>query len=53
MRAYEQLKASDEIVIISDDEEELARQITISIRDWFLSRERGKKWGLSVNSDEF
>ena len=30
MRAYEQLKAWEEIVISSDDEEELARQITVS-----------------------
>ena len=30
MRAYEQLKASEEIVISSDDEEELARQNTMS-----------------------
>ena len=30
MRAYEQLKAWDEIVISSDDEEELAKQITMS-----------------------
>ena len=30
MRAYEQLKAWEEIVISSDDEEELARQITMS-----------------------
>ena len=28
MQAYEQLKAWEEIVISSDDEEELARQIT-------------------------
>ena len=45
MRAYKQLKASDEIVISSDDKEELARQIMMSIRDWFLSRERGKENG--------
>ena len=30
MRAYEQLKAWEEIVISSDDEEELVRQITVS-----------------------
>ena len=30
MRAYQQLKAWEEIVIRSDDEEELARQITVS-----------------------
>ena len=30
MRAYEQLKAWEEIVISSDDEEELSRQITVS-----------------------
>ena len=30
MRAYKQLKAWEEIVISSDDEEELARQITVS-----------------------
>ena len=30
MRAYEQLKAWEEFVISSDDEEELARQITMS-----------------------
>ena len=30
IRAYEQLKAWEEIVISSDDEEELARQITMS-----------------------
>ena len=30
MRAYEQLKAWEEIVISSDDEEELSRQITLS-----------------------
>ena len=30
LRAYEQLKAWEEIVISSDDEEELARQITMS-----------------------
>ena len=30
MRAYEQLKAWEEIVISSDDEEEMARQITMS-----------------------
>ena len=30
MRSYEQLKAWEEIVISSDDEEELARQITMS-----------------------
>ena len=30
MRAYKQLKAWDEIVIRSDDEEEMARQITMS-----------------------
>ena len=30
MQSYEQLKASEEIVISSDDEEELARQITMS-----------------------
>ena len=30
MRTYEQLKASEEIVISSDDKEELARQITMS-----------------------
>ena len=30
MRSYEQLKAWEEIVISSDDEEELLRQITLS-----------------------
>ena len=30
MRAYEQLKAWEEIVISSDDEEELVRQIMMS-----------------------
>ena len=30
MRAYEQLKAWEEIVISFDDEEELTRQITVS-----------------------
>ena len=30
MRAYEQLNAWEEIVISSDDEEELSRQITVS-----------------------
>ena len=30
MQAYEQLKAWEEIVISSDDEEELSRQITVS-----------------------
>ena len=30
MRAYEQLKAREGIVISSDDEEELTRQITVS-----------------------
>ena len=30
MRAYEQLKAWEKIVISSDDEEELFRQITVS-----------------------
>ena len=30
MRSYEQLKAWEEIVISSDEEEELARQITMS-----------------------
>ena len=30
MRSYEQLKASEEIVISSDDEEELLRQTTVS-----------------------
>ena len=30
MRAYAQLKAWEEIVIRSDDEEELSRQITVS-----------------------
>ena len=31
MRSYEQLKALEEIVISSDDEEELARQIMMPI----------------------
>ena len=30
MQSYEQLKAWEEIVISSDDEEELSRQITVS-----------------------
>ena len=30
MRPYDQLKAWEEIVISSDDEEELSRQITVS-----------------------
>ena len=30
MRAYKQLKAWEEIVISSDDEEELTRQVTMS-----------------------
>ena len=30
MRAYDQLKEWEEIVFISDDEEEITRQITVS-----------------------
>ena len=30
LQTYKQLKASEEIVISSDDEEELSRQITVS-----------------------
>ena len=33
---------------LKDEVHELSRVF----RDWFLSRERGKKKGLSVNSDE-
>ena len=51
MRSYEQLKASEEIVINSDDEEELLRQITVSNASG-PSTSRGKERGLSVNSDE-
>ena len=42
MRAYEQLKAWEEIVISSDDEEELARQITMScVSGHSISKTRG------------
>ena len=42
MRAYEQLKAWEKIVISSDDEEELARQITMSsVPGASTSRKRG------------
>ena len=59
MRAYEQLKAREEIVISSDDKEELAdydvecvrtqrfkdkgHELKRVFRDCFLSRERGKE----------
>ena len=42
MRAYEQLKAWEEIVISSDDEEQLARQITaLSVSGPSTSNTRG------------
>ena len=59
MRAYEKLMTWEEIVINSDDEEELLRQITMSIASepstWVkdcLSLKQGKKKGLSVSSNE-
>ena len=44
MRAYKQLKAWEEIVISSDDKEELARQITMSsVSGPSTSKTRGEK----------
>ena len=41
MRAYGQLKAWEEIVISSEDEEKLARQITVSSVSGPSTRRRG------------
>ena len=41
MRAYKQLKAWEEIVISSDDEEELSRQITVSSASGLSSLKTG------------
>ena len=45
MRAYEQLKAWEKIVISFDDEEELARQIAMSsVSGPSTSKTRGRNW---------
>ena len=43
MRAHEQLKACEEIVIRSDDEEQLSRQITASNHQDPVPRRRGAR----------
>ena len=66
MRAYERLKAYEEIVINLEDEEELMRQmmrldpalrrqgagLKSGTRGEFLSVAQGKELGLRVKSDE-